>query len=268
MKEIKEEELKKIQLDILKYLDSFCRKNHINYMLDYGTLLGAVRHGGYIPWDDDIDISMLREDYDKLMKLSSKMDSRYKFYCYETDKDCCITYGKVLDTRTILYEPNKENGTKTSVFIDVFVYDNKPNDIEYAKKSYKQYIKYKRLNDLQMYSSFYNKKRIKYNFIRYPFHLFLQIFPKRYFVKRNIKIHKKYANIDTGYIAPSGHLCKKELAQDLIEMEFEGYKFLVPREYDLWLKLIFGDYMKLPPVEKRVSHHCFEAYYKEEDKND
>ena len=112
MNEIKLDELKKIQLDILVFIDDFCEKNNINYWIDCGTLLGAVRHKGYIPWDDDIDIGMLREDYDKFMKIFNNCcnNSKYKFISYETDKNWPFPFGKVLDITTVLYEPDKKYG--------------------------------------------------------------------------------------------------------------------------------------------------------------
>lgn len=267
MEKIDVEKMKEIQINILKHVDRFCRENNIKYWIDFGTLLGAVRHKGYIPWDDDIDISMLREDYMKFMELFNKTNSKYKFSCYELDKNCCLPYGKVLDTSTILYEPNSKTGRKSSIFIDVFVYDKIPNDVSIAQKMYKKYKQYKKLNNLQMNKSFYIKEKEKYNFIRYPFHLMLQLLPKRFFVKRNINLMKKYNNYNTDYIIVTDKVVNRELLNTFIELDFEEKKFMAPKEYDAWLKNIFGDYMKLPPIEKQVSHHRFEAYYKE-DNND
>ena len=106
----------------------FCIKNDIQYWLDSGTLLGAIRHGGYLPWDDDIDIGMLRPDYEKFRRMFNEENTRYHFACVEDDgDDFCYAFGKVLDTNTILYEPDR-NGKKIAVNIDVFVYDNAPDD--------------------------------------------------------------------------------------------------------------------------------------------
>lgn len=112
LEEIKIEELKRIQLEILDNVANFCEKNKINYWLDCGTLLGAIRHKGYIPWDDDIDIGMLREDYERFMKLYNKENEQYKFYCIENNKKFDYPHGKVIDTNTILYELDMKHGKK------------------------------------------------------------------------------------------------------------------------------------------------------------
>ena len=137
MREILLDELKKTQIEILDVVDTFCRENNINYWLDSGTLLGAIRHGGYIPWDDDIDIGMLRKDYDIFLKKFNEKNERYKVYSIENNKNFPYPFGKVLDTHTILYEPN-EQGVKLSVNIDVFIYDNAPNDDKIINKMYKK----------------------------------------------------------------------------------------------------------------------------------
>lgn len=120
MKEIKNDELRTIQLDILQNVHDFCMKHDIKYTLAYGTLLGAVRHGGYIPWDDDIDIAMLRSDYEKFLK--EYKDDIYKFTECRLDKDVHIGFGKVEDTRTIVIEGG--NTKNLGVSIDVFPIDD------------------------------------------------------------------------------------------------------------------------------------------------
>ena len=123
MKEIKNDELRTIQLDILQNVHDFCMKHDIKYTLAYGTLLGAVRHGGYIPWDDDIDIAMLRPDYERFMQ--EYKNDIYKFTECRLDKDVHIGFGKVEDTRTIVIEGG--NTKNLGVSIDVF-----PIDIKYS----------------------------------------------------------------------------------------------------------------------------------------
>ena len=141
MRQIYPEELKKIQLDIIDVVMKFCDEHDILCFLDGGTLLGAIRHKGFIPWDDDVDLGMLRPDYDKFMKLFNAENTRYKFESIETNPDCVITCGRVYDTHTAVYYPDKKTGIKLAVNIDVWVMDNAPDDDKALRKMFiKQYV--------------------------------------------------------------------------------------------------------------------------------
>lgn len=267
MEKIGLKELKEIQIAILVYVADFCKKNDINYWLDAGTLLGAIRHNGYIPWDDDIDIGMLRPDYEKFMKLFNLNNtSNYKARCYENDKNWYYPYGKVIDESTVLYEPDEKSGIKSSVFIDVFVYDNAPQSKKELEIMYRKRDRYAKLNSIQVSKHFTLESRQKYNFLRFPFWLIFQLLPKRIFVKKSIENSKKYVNNDTGYVgnftSVTKIFCPKSIFDSFIEVDFEGKKFFAPIGYDEWLKAFYGNYMELPPKEKRVSHHKFVAYKK------
>lgn len=268
MKEIDSIKLKKIQLDILNYIDDFCKKNNINYWLDSGTLLGAVRHKGYIPWDDDIDIGMLREDYDKFMNLFNKNnDSNYKAYCFDNNNNWNYSYGKVLDENTILYEPDENIGIKSSVYVDVFVFDFAPEDDNILNKMYKKRNLYYRCNTYQIFKFFKLNTNFFKKIVLFFIWLLLQLFPKGYFIKKSLDNCKKYSNVDTGYIGNfSGMVgrvkCPKSIFNSFIKLKFEGKKYPVPIGYKEWLTAFYGDYMKLPPKEKQISHHKFVAYYK------
>lgn len=259
------EELKYLQLKILDALVSFCETEKINYWIDSGTLLGAIRHKGYIPWDDDIDVGMLRKDYDKFMREFNKSSERYKAYSIENNAQFLYAHGKVLDTTTLLYEPD-EKGNKLSVNIDIFVYDNAPDNDRLVKKMYAKRDFYQIMRNLQMLNhipkgNFFRKVSIQL-LVKIA-----KIFPDNYFVKKKAKNSKKYAQKGTkrvgNFTACSKIACNKEIFKNFIKVEFEGKYYNAPVGYDEWLKAFYGDYMKLPPIEKQVSHHKFKAYIKE-----
>ena len=132
---------------------------------------------------------------------------------------------------------------------------------------YKKRNLYNKLNKLQTSKHFVEAKKQKYNFVRYPIYYLFKLLPRQYFIKKSIKNQKKYINQDTDYIGNfSGMVgkikCKKEIFSNFVELEFEGKKYPVPVGYKEWLTAFYGDYMKLPPKEKRVSHHKFVAYYR------
>ena len=125
--------LRKVQLtelEILEKIDEICKKNNINYFLIGGTLLGDVRHKGFIPWDDDIDIGMLREDYEKFINVCLKngaLGKDYYLHCNESDDDYFIPFIKVKKNNTTFAEKNIENiNTHKGIFLDIFPYDNVP----------------------------------------------------------------------------------------------------------------------------------------------
>lgn len=259
------EELKAIQLSMLEYVDQFCRNNNISYWITSGTLLGAVRHKGYIPWDDDIDIGMKREDYNKFMKLfNGNLDSRYSFKCYENDHRYPYQMGKILDNRTVLYEPNEKSGYKISVYIDLFVYDYIPLEKTTVNKIYRKRDFYKKIRTLQS-AERHQGSSIRQALVSGVSHA-LKLVPKQFLVKKIVYNGYKYRNYDTGYlgdyVGDYKLVIDAEIVRDFINLEFEGRRFLAPARYDEWLKLFFGDYMKLPPLEQQMAHHEFEAYYK------
>lgn len=265
MRKLDAEEVKKIQIEILDYVDDFCRKNDMNYWLDSGSLIGAVRHKGFIPWDDDIDIGMLRPDYEKFLKVFNKNNSKYKVSSVEIDENCAFPYGKIFDTATVLYEPD-ERGIKSSIGVDLFIYDNAPDDDKIVEKMYKKRDRYNKCRFIQNYK-FYRDASIKHiakNIIVGLKKIFLLPFPKKYFVKKVAENSKRYANVETirvgNFTALSKFACPKECFDSFTEVEFEGKTYKAPINYDMWLTYYYGDYMKLPPIEKQVSHHEFVAY--------
>lgn len=260
MKEISVDKLRVIQLEILKVVDEFCKNNGIKYWLDGGTLLGAIRHKGYIPWDDDIDIGMLREDFEKFIKEFNQKNFKYKVECNELAKDSVYPYAKILDTDTILYEPD-ERGIRHSINIDLFVYDITLGG-KYSKRQYSRRDRFAFLNHAQ-YDLYPTKKWYK-KVPKFLLNKILNLFPKGYFASKIVKNSRIYetqnANLVGNFTAVSKILCDKDVFNSFIECEFEGNNYPIPIGYDRWLRAFYGDYMQLPPIEKRVSHHMFKAY--------
>ena len=266
MKEITMDELKRIQIGILDVVDEYCLSNGISYWLDSGTLLGAIRHNGYIPWDDDVDIGMLRPDFDRFIREFNSSNQRYKVICVENDPDCCYVYAKVLDTNTTLYEPD-ENGIKICVKIDVFVYDNAPNEKRKLKRAYDRRDFLRHCNILRNYNDEPSGgifRRVMDTFLR----VMIKPFPKNYFALKMVANSKKYNGCDTecvgNFTAFTRMICNKKVFERFIRHSFEGKEYNIPIGYDVWLKSFYGDYMQLPPIEKRVSLHKFKAYINDE----
>ncbi len=254
MKEISVEELKKLQMEILDYVDSICRANDIKYTLSGGTLLGAVRHGGYIPWDDDIDIQMTRKEYDKFTTLWNNHDNRspYELLNIESGKNFGYPFGKVHDTRTTTYIGDFQ---RTGVFIDVFPVDNVSDESDFERR--------------------HSKVKKMYRIRSFVFRI-LKRFPKcsvikLIFNKVSASINneaKKLQYLECPYVFElvSGLICKSPIPSAVFkeykDIRFEDRIYLAVDDYDAYLKCTFGNYLQLPPEEKRISHHDFKAYWR------
>lgn len=262
MRRVLGEELKEIQLQILDVVAAFCEQNGIQYWIDNGTLLGAIRHRGYIPWDDDIDVGMLREDYDRFSSSFNCNNKRYQFVCIENTSDFYLPHGKVCDTSTVLYEPDK-NGNKLAINIDIFVYDNAPDDDEELKKMYVQRDKLRLIHARQKFSS-PQEENIAKRVLKLLLRTGYRICFSKNSIEKMVENSKKYAACETArvgnFTSYTRMVCNKRVFSSFVDVEFEGRRYKAPVGYDEWLRSFYGDYMKLPPEEKRVSHHTFEAF--------
>ena len=264
MRKLSEQEVRKIQLEILDVTASFCDAHRISYFLAAGSLLGAVRHNGYIPWDDDIDLGMLRADFDIFLQQFNKENDRYKAFSVDNNRDFLFPWIKVIDTETVLYEPD-ENGIKLAVNIDIFPHDNAPAEKEDVLNLF---------HKARVCRNWLNKRlshgRPGGNLVRrifvYATRPFMKIIPRWYFVKK-ISDSARAAGqryTGTGRIADftgyTVYSCKRESLEATTDHVFEGKMYKIPVGYDDYLKALFGNYMELPPPEKRVTHHSYVAY--------
>lgn len=256
------EELKHIQLDMLSDIAEFCEQNQIKYFLAYGTLIGAIRHKGYIPWDDDIDICMPRPDYDKFLRLYNKKDSVYKAVAFELDETYKLPFAKVNDTRTVMWETMYEQDM-FGVYIDVFPIDgcDKEGKVLCQNTKLGQYLNAKK--------AILGKSRtFKKNCIIAIGKCLLAFTSVKTLLKKMENMAQTIPYVQAEYVANImysygvNEIMKKSELEDTIFGDFEGRRFRIPKEYDKYLSQIYGDYMQLPPVEKRVSTHTFEAWWK------
>lgn len=261
MRTIVLDELKTIQLDLLQKTVEFCEKNSLRYFLCGGTLIGAIRHKGYIPWDDDIDIAMPRPDYDQFVKTFNQSENYYQVVNLETSSDYEYSFAKVHDSRTILQELHYKE-TAFGVYIDVFPADGVKNMTQIRKIM----ILHKFLNTKR--ANFY-KRTISKKIINSFGKFLLLPFSARRIALWMDNEARKYAFGSVpmaGVIANPlgiGEMVDKSVFDSDIYKEFEGREYRVPVGYDTWLRSIYGDYMQLPPEEHRVTHHTFEAWWKD-----
>lgn len=258
-------ELHRLELTIALEIKRICEKYQIPYFLTAGTLLGAVRHGGFIPWDDDMDIGMLREDYERFLEVcKTDLGNEFFLQTWDTDPEYPLSYAKVrLNNTTVVErfsEGNKSN--HNGVFVDIFPFDNVPNGKIKRKIQGLKYFLCKRMlwvkrgMGTDMKQGTYQKK-FKY----YAFYALSLIFSydkvKKYFRKNLVRYNSELTEdvVADGAYGYKKEILKREWVTNLAPINFEGEQFLSIKDAHTYLSYFYGDYMQLPPEDKRGGHN-------------
>ena len=266
MREMTIADIQQVSLDILKDVHSFCIKENIRYSLAYGTLIGAIRHKGFIPWDDDVDILMPRPDYERFIKTYQPCKG---YEILPEGKDSMIAMARVYDVQSTYVSMPQSPWCKkkVGVWIDIFPMDGAENDFTTFKN------RVDKIYDLWRKNIMYRKSQI-------PFEFSKGIIENLRLLKRKIVCKKYDTNIEqinliksieygstdfvTSLTVPE---CKEKeyypisYFKEYAEVKFEGNSFMAIKEYDNFLNYVYGDYMKLPPEEDRKPKHTFNKYY-------
>jgi lipopolysaccharide cholinephosphotransferase len=261
--ELDMEELRKIQLEMLCEIDSFCRENKLTYYLSNGTLLGAVKYKGFIPWDDDIDILMPRKDYDSFVGKYVNT-ACYSLFSIERNRAYRFPFAKFCDTRTVKNEFDYNNGVQLGVDIDVFPIDS-ANSFEDAVSTIKK-------SQELMNQLFWTKIKILpsrnpvFTAIKACRILAYRAYGASRVCRRMIANAKKevgeaaYKGCFVWPVYAEREIIPAEAFTDTVLVAFEGCQFPAPVGYDTYLRSLYGDYWQDPPPEKQKTHHDFKAY--------
>lgn len=258
--------LRKVQIEILTEIDRLCQKNNINFFLTGGTLLGAVRHKGFIPWDDDLDIAMTREDFEKFRSIvKNQLNEKYFFDYYDTDDNYYLPFAKVRKNNTTFDEQaSKKIDNHKGIFVDIFIYETVDNNISrcFIKAALIQI-----LSDTVLLK----KKLIKINSCRHPiFSLVFCAFSSKFILKfidfiskrfngksenkKNVVCFNSLLNIRKEFFSLEDFFPLKKIP-------FENNKYNGLNNNDKFLTVQYGDYMKLPPIEERVNHNTLDISF-------
>lgn len=263
--------LRKVQMELLKIAIEFrrvCKELSLPYFLDSGTLLGAVRHKGFIPWDDDMDVGMLRRDYDEFMeKAPELLSDKFVLQTWESDGDYGLAFAKLRMKNTVYLEEGSQNaGKEHGFYIDIFPYDVFPDSKQDKKWQRWRYALLRRMILVKSgYQPWLNDKGMKSvlkRLIYMPISLLSCFFKREKMIRIYEESCQKFNNQPSTYLYEQAGaanygkwIIPRECFSDFVEMQFEGERFSCPAKYDLYLRSAYGDYMQLPPEEKRINRH-------------
>ena len=268
MKEITDiHEIQKIGFDILCDVDKFCHEHGIRYFLCGGTLLGAIRHKGFIPWDDDIDIGMLRPDYNRFLKEYTSPDNTLVWH--GNDSTCFYPFAKLFNANTLLLDNDFQNH-RIGVYIDVFPFDEVDDNPRIWNRSVRRMEWINKIHALRNIRLFRRGRPLLNQlivFLRAP----LRLFPNRMLLawhdRQNSRPPKtnarKIACFSTTNVYGVKDVHPQEAFDEMVPVTFEGRVFPAPKGWHDYLSDLYGDFMKLPPKEKQVSLHNFRAWWKD-----
>ncbi len=267
------EQIHEGSVEILEKIISICNKLDINYYIAYGTLIGVVRHQGFIPWDDDLDVMMFRPDYEKFKAycLSNedalfpfKLMGRYNVpdFPYTIDRFCDLRYRMVSERTT---------DAGMGMFVDIYPMDGAGSDKDAVLRKLKRKKKFWLdclLCDLHgKYEP--STKGLIYNILKFPGYCYARLLGAQHFLNKLENLKNMFSLEESRYIACMVwdwpiKFKEKTWFQETIELPFEGITVKVPKEYDALLRDSYGDYMQLPPEDQRVPHHEYRLYRKPE----
>ena len=247
-----------VELEILKQIIALCVKHQIKYFAAWGTLLGAVRHKGFIPWDDDADLMMPRPDYDKFCEIAEKeLEYPYFLQTAKTDSACKLHFAKVQNLETTFFEEGKPKDLHAGIFVDIFPIDGAPKSQKVRKRNKfrRRIYKYCALSICD-YEKYFGKgiKRALGKIINVCF--YGNQLPE-YFYNKMEELYREIPYGTTGSVVDYSDVTyfDEELLQHQILLDFEDIKISCPLKYDELLTLCYGDYMTPPPEKKQIPRH-------------
>lgn len=258
------DKLHTLELKIALEVKRICENNDIAYFLTAGSLLGAVRHGGFIPWDDDMDIGMLRKDYEKFLKACEKeLGAAFFLQTWDTDPEYPFSFAKLRLEGTICDESfSKHNRSiHKGLYVDIFPFDSVPENPKDRKKQARRYFFCRRLLWIKKGMGTNMKKetprqRMRYNLFRLVSYVFPYEAVKSYYKK----VQVRYNHLQTQKVVTDGaygyekECLERKWVTNLELVDFETETFLSYKDKIDYLEYFYGDYMQLPPEEKRVGH--------------
>lgn len=259
-------EIQLAEKDMLDAVVKILDENNLEYSLFGGTLIGAIRHKGFIPWDDDIDIVMPRKDYDRLQEIILKnkniLEGNLHFHSQEL-KNLNFPFTKVYNYDILTHDWRYNDKYEKYLWIDIFPLDGLPEDDTKCEKMFKKELIYRKLLSCRKSNLkflFHNKKQLPFNILKFFLKIFLNIIPSKVILNGYARQIKKYPYDECSYVGcftfgygPCERIKKESLGY--IDVEFEGSIYKGFKNYDEYLTNVYGDYMQLPPEDKRASHN-------------
>lgn len=270
MREMTLREVQLMTLEIAKDIHQFCVRNNITYYLAYGSLIGALRHNGFIPWDDDMDLLMPRPDYERFCKEYNS-NKGLKVISRITNRECYVPYARVCEMeKTYVHEDNIPwCNEDTGVWIDIFPLDGAEEDFNEFKK------RVNKIYSLNNYCFKWRNAKVATNLVS-GFYSKMKLIVKKLFfshydpIDKYIRLLKK---IELGSTSKCMNLTAPQYKEreyfnisdfeSTIDVTFEDFKFKTMNGYDNFLRSLYGDYMIIPPAEKQKNHSFHKNYWRE-----